>query len=91
MEPTEACLLGSPLGGSKSIDDVLSSRKATLELLGERLKLLHSHDALCLLRNALALPEILYVLCTALVSPHLSYQTWIVYSGLFWKTFVTSH
>ena len=30
-----------------------------------RLKLLHSHDALCLLRNALALPKILYVLRTA--------------------------
>ena len=54
VEPSEASLLGSPIGGPKSIDDVLSSKKATLELLGVRLKLLHSHNALCLLRNALA-------------------------------------
>ena len=65
VDPSEACLLGSPIGGSGSIEAVLSSKKKSLELLGERLKLLHSHDALCLLRNALALPKILYVLRTA--------------------------
>ena len=65
VDPSEACLLGSPIGGSGSIEAVLSSKKKSLELLGERLKLLHSHDALCLLRNALALPKILYALGTA--------------------------
>ena len=65
VDPSEACLLGSPIGGQESIDVVLKSKEKPLKLLGERLKLLHSHDALCLLRNALALPKILYVLCTA--------------------------
>ena len=54
VEPSEACLLGSPIGGPNSIDDVLSSKKASLELLGVRLKLLHSHDALCLLGSQLS-------------------------------------
>ena len=61
----DACLLGSPIGGLQSITKVLSSKKQSLELMGERLKLLHSHDALCLLKNALALPKILYVLRSA--------------------------
>ena len=65
IEPADACLLGSPIGGSQSTTKVLSSKKQALELMGERLKLLHSHDALCLLKNALALPKILYILHTA--------------------------
>ena len=40
-------------------------KQTTLELLGERLSLLHSQDALCLLRNAFSLPKVLYVLRTA--------------------------
>ena len=64
-DQADACLLGSPIGGPQSITKVLSSKKQSLELMGERLKLLHSHDALCLLKNALALPKILYVLRSA--------------------------
>ena len=61
----DACLLGSPTGGPQSITKVLSSKKQSLELMGEWLKLLHSHDTLCLLKNALALPKILYVFRSA--------------------------
>lgn len=39
VNPSEACLLGSPIGALRQF--------------------LHSYDALCLLRNALALPKIL--------------------------------
>ena len=62
---SDACLLGAPIGGERSIIAVLTSKKKSLGLLGERLKLLHSHDALCLLRNAFSLPKILYVLRTS--------------------------
>ena len=62
INPSDACLLGAPIGGPQSIIAALTAKKKTLERLGERLKLLHSHDALCLLRNALSLPKILYVL-----------------------------
>ena len=65
VDPSDACLLGAPIGGERSIIAVLTSKKKSLELLGERLKLLHSHDALCLLRNAFLLPKILYVLRTS--------------------------
>ena len=65
VNPSDACLLGAPIGGEQSIIAVLTSKKKSLELLGERLKLLHSHDALCLLRNAFSLPKILYVLRTS--------------------------
>ena len=62
---TDPCLLGSPIGGPQSSNQVLSTKKASLERLGERPRLLHSHDGLCLLKNALALPKVLYVLRTA--------------------------
>ena len=65
VNPSEAYLLGSPIGSLEGIEAVLNSKKRSLELLGERLKLLHAHDALCLLRNAIALPKILYILRTA--------------------------
>ena len=65
VDPAKACLLGSPIGDRESIDEVLEVKRSTLELLGERLSLLHSQDALCLLRNAFSLPKVLYVLRTA--------------------------
>ena len=65
VNPSEACLLGSPIGDLQSINKVLNSKHSTLILMGERLTLLHSQDALCLLRNAFSLPKILYILRTA--------------------------
>ena len=65
VDSKDACLLGSPIGGRQSLDDVLTSKLRALEVMGERLSLLHSQDALCLLRNAFSLPKILYILRTA--------------------------
>ena len=65
INPSDACLLGTPIGGPQSIIAVLTAKKKTLERIGERLKLLHSHDALCLLRNASSLPKIIYILCAS--------------------------
>ena len=64
-EPTHATLLGSPIGGMESITDVWESKIEQLKILGSRLEQLQAHDALCLLRNAFALPKVLYVLRTA--------------------------
>ena len=65
IDPADASLLGSPIGGQSSIDSVLRSKIDSLQTLGDRLTILHSHDALCLLRHAVALPKLLYVLRTA--------------------------
>ena len=65
VDPEVVCLLGSPIGGPPAVDGVLSAKQRSLERMGERLKLLHSHDALCLLRNAFSLPKLLYILRTA--------------------------
>ena len=63
VEPSEACLLGSPIGDLNP--KVLHSKHAILKTMGERLSLLHSHDVLLLLRNAFSLPKVLYILHTA--------------------------
>ena len=65
VSPTTACLLGSPIGDRQAIDSVLSGKMEALERMGQRLCLLHSHDALCLLQNAFTLPKLLYVLRTS--------------------------
>ena len=65
VEPSNACLLGSPIGDLSSIDSTLLSKLDALKTMGERLSLLHSQDALLLLRNAFSLPKVLYVLQTA--------------------------
>ena len=60
-----AMLLGSPIGGDVSVDSAIGSNIHSLQTLGDRLKLLHAHDALTLLRNAFTMPKILYILRTA--------------------------
>ena len=61
----QATLLGSPIGGLESIDITLLEKLSSLKVLGTRLVHLHKQDALLLLRNAFAIPKILYVLRTA--------------------------
>ena len=60
-----ATLLGSPIGTASGIQDTILKRTKSLQTLGCRLQLLHAHDAFCLLRNALAIPKVLYVLRTS--------------------------
>ena len=60
-------LLGSPIGGDVyvSVNSAIESNIHSLQTLVDRLKLLHAHDALTLLRNAFTMPKILYILRTA--------------------------
>ena len=62
----------SPIGTLEGIQDTIRAKK-TLEVLGDRLRRLHAHDALCLLRHAFAIPKLLYVIHTSpcFLSPEL--------------------
>ena len=58
-------LLGSPLGDASSVDSCLSDKIELLELMGDRLYYLHSHDAITLLRHSFAIPKMLHILRTS--------------------------
>ena len=62
---SNATLLGSPIGDVDCIDDVILRKIEMLQLMGERLNLLCSHDALTLLRHSFAIPRVFYTLRTA--------------------------
>ena len=62
---SQATLLGSPIGSAVCVDNSIKSKVEVLRLMGERLGILTSHDALLLLRHSFAIPKILFVLCTA--------------------------
>jgi hypothetical protein len=85
VDPSEAWLLGSPIGCSGSIEAFFSSKKKSLELLGERLKLLHSHDALSLL------PRSCSFFIRPLASPLPSCLTLTIFRDLFWNLSAMFH
>ena len=60
-----ATLLGSPIGGEVGVNRSISERTEALRVMGDRLRHLHTHDAYCLLRHALAIPKVLYTLRTS--------------------------
>src|SRR5688572_13974202 len=62
----EATLLGSPLMPGPAVDKVVSKKADDLERAVGRLSMLHSHEALILLRNGLSVPKPLYTMRTAL-------------------------
>ena len=62
---SQVTLLGSPIGSEEAISDVIKVKTGMLEVMGNRLNLLPSHDALLLLRSSFAIPKVLYLLCTA--------------------------
>ena len=62
---SQATLLGSPIGDIDCIDNCLQKKIALLQIMGERLDLLCSHDALILLRHYFSIPKVLYILRTA--------------------------
>ena len=66
-DPSNAVLLGSPIGDIQSIDTILQLKIENQKLMGEHLplKLLEAHDALYLLRHTFSLPKLLYVLRSA--------------------------
>ena len=55
-------LLGSPLGDASLVDACVSGKIELLELMGDRLYHLHSHDAITLLRHSFAIPKMMHVL-----------------------------
>ena len=66
LSQAHATLLGSPIGNSvEGIEDTIRAKTQALAVMGDRLHLLHAHEAFCLLRNAFTLPKILYTLQTA--------------------------
>ena len=64
VNPENAQLLGSPIGGDEGIDGSISEKVQALEIMGNRL-CLRAHDAYCLLRHSFALPKLLYTLRTS--------------------------
>ena len=62
---SEASLLGSPVGSVEYVDSVIQHKVAQLQLMGDRLSLLHTHNALLLLRHSFSIPKLLYLLRTS--------------------------
>ena len=74
VEPSRATLLGAPIGGLESLNQFWRTKIGKLETLGNRLEQLQSHDAICLLQHALAIPKVLY--CFAVLACfHLQHST----------------
>ena len=61
----EADILGSPIGSAEHIRDVIQEKIEQLQLMRDRIRLIHSHDALLLLRHSFSIPKLLYILRTA--------------------------
>ena len=61
-----------------------------LELMGDRLRYLHSHDAITLLRHSFAIPKMLHILRTSPCLPPLAFRTMTVSSVRSWRKSATS-
>ena len=62
VDPSEASLLGSPLGNVDSVSAALKVKVNSLKVMGARLKHFSAHDAILLLKNSFAIPKLLYLL-----------------------------
>ena len=58
-------ILDAPVLKGRAVDNTLKDKIATLERSIKRLSTLQSHDALCLLRNSIAMTKLLYILRTS--------------------------
>ncbi|KAL5468951.1 hypothetical protein EMCRGX_G030112 [Ephydatia muelleri] len=65
VAPAVATLLGSPIGGTESLDAAIDTKTAMLKCLRERFRYITCHDAYLLLRHSLAIPKLLYLLRTS--------------------------
>jgi hypothetical protein len=65
LDKEHLTLLGSPVGGTESVEVVLSDKLNVLNTLATRLKVLDSHDALYLLRHCFSTPKLMYILRSA--------------------------
>ena len=61
----EVAVLRSPVGGIESLSGAILEEVEWLHLMGDRLHLMHAHDALLLLRHSFSMPKILHMLRTA--------------------------
>ena len=61
----EVAVLGSPVGGIESLSGAILEKVERLHLMGDRLHLMHAHDALLLLRHSFSMPKILHIFRTA--------------------------
>ena len=64
VSPSEACLLGS-IGDVGTISSIIDEKVHLLEIIGDRLQHLDSHDAILLLRHSFSIPKFLYTLRTS--------------------------
>ena len=73
VDPSDACLLGSPIGDVGSISNTINEKVHLLEIMGDRLQYLAAHDTILLLRHSFAIPKLLYTLRTSpcFLSPNL--------------------
>uniref|UniRef100_A0A1X7V5Z3 Uncharacterized protein n=1 Tax=Amphimedon queenslandica TaxID=400682 RepID=A0A1X7V5Z3_AMPQE len=65
IDPSNATLLGSPLGDVACVSVALRAKVVSLSVMGERLRSFSAHDAILLLRYSFAIPKLLYLLQTA--------------------------
>ena len=65
VDPAGATLLGSPIGGTESLDAAIDAKTAMLRCLRDRFRYITCHDASLLLRHSLAIPKLLYLLRTS--------------------------
>ena len=79
VDPSSSCLLGSPLGDVDCILGALREKISSLEVMGERLQHISSHDGILLLRNSFSIPKFIYVLRT---SPCFLFSTLITYDDI---------
>ena len=61
----DVAVLGSPVGGIESLLGAILEKVEQLHLMGNRLHLMHAHDALLLLQHSFSMPKILHMLRTA--------------------------
>ena len=66
VEIHDLTLLGSPLWpGGRALEAAIEAKRAELQLLSNRLRLMPAHDGLFLLCNIVAVPRLLYLLRSA--------------------------
>ena len=65
VKKEDLTLQGASVQKGKAVDKALDIKITELKTAIGRLSLLPAHDALCLLRNALVMPKLLYILRTA--------------------------
>ena len=68
VDRDQATMLTSLISNNISIRSAIQAKSKALELLGNKLQYLYSHDAFCLLRHTLAIPKALHMLRTSLAS-----------------------